>query len=212
MHATNVREARNTPQAIDKGRANQIPWKIVQPHLISTLALIGKVLQQPSLNEVLWQIHGTAKNIQKIQKDTTVVETSVGLRTAAPNATDFGSDRAPSTTSAQVATRTTTTLLPPPSCAASRRRVQAINVSDSLQRSLGCCQTQKPRYRSVTPNPSSRLHEVTGTKRQSTAAPPPNQSRSSQHISLGLATFRYSQVLGRKPPNSKEPAMASEFG
>lgn len=113
-HATYLREVCNNLQAVDKGRANQIPWKIVQPYLASTLALISKVLQQPSLNEVLQQIQGTAKDIQTIQKDITVVKTSVGLSTAPINAANFNGGRAAPATWAQVAARTTTTLPPPP--------------------------------------------------------------------------------------------------
>ena len=65
-HATYLREACNQLQAVDKGRTNQIPWNIVQPYLASTIALIGKVLQQPSMSEILQQIQDTAKGIQNI--------------------------------------------------------------------------------------------------------------------------------------------------
>ena len=113
-HATYLREVCNNLQAVDKGRANQIPWKIVQPYLASTLALISKVLQQPSLDQVLQQIQGTAKDIQTIQKDITVVKTSVGLSTVPLGTANFNGGRAAPATWAQVAARTTTTAPPPP--------------------------------------------------------------------------------------------------
>ena len=55
-HATYLREACNQLQAIDRGKQNQVPWNIVQPYIASTIALIGKVLQQPAMSEILQQI------------------------------------------------------------------------------------------------------------------------------------------------------------
>ena len=52
-HATYLREACNQLQAVDRGRQNQVLWNIVQPYIESTLALIGKVLRQPALSQIL---------------------------------------------------------------------------------------------------------------------------------------------------------------
>ncbi|KIW95026.1 uncharacterized protein Z519_03607 [Cladophialophora bantiana CBS 173.52] len=84
-HATYLREACNQLQAADKGRTNQIPWHIVQSYTESTLALIGKVLQQPSVGEVLHHIQDAAKDIQAIQRDVTAVKSSIGLGTTSLN-------------------------------------------------------------------------------------------------------------------------------
>ena len=70
-----------------------------------------------SLNEVLQQIQGTAKDIQNIQRDITVVKTSVGVSTAPLSTANFTRGRDTSATWAQVAARTTartTTTRPPP--------------------------------------------------------------------------------------------------
>jgi hypothetical protein len=72
-HATYLREACINLQAVERGRNNQVPWNIIQPYLECTLALIGKIFQQPSLSEVLQHIQGAAKDIQNIQRDITVV-------------------------------------------------------------------------------------------------------------------------------------------
>ena len=113
-HATYLREACNQLQAADKGRNNQIPWNIVQPYLESTLTLIGKVLQQPSVGEVLHHIQDAAKDIQPIQRDITVVKGSIGLGTTALHAANFSGVKAARTSWAQVAAKAQGTTLPPP--------------------------------------------------------------------------------------------------
>lgn len=113
-HATYLREACNQLQAADKGRNNQIPWNIVQPYLESTLTLIGKVLQQPSVGEVLHHIQDAAKDIQTIQRDITAVKGSIGLGTTALHAANFSGVKAARTSWAQVAAKAQGTTLPPP--------------------------------------------------------------------------------------------------
>ena len=101
-HATYLREACNQLQAVDRGRQNQVPWNIVQPYLESTLALVGKVLRQPALGEVLQHVQAAAKCTQSLQADITIIKNSVGLSTAPPNRTNFSRDR-PTASWAQVA-------------------------------------------------------------------------------------------------------------
>ena len=113
-HATYLREACNQLQAADKGRTNQIPWNIVQPYIASTIVLISKVLQQPSLNEILQQIQDTAKGIQNIQRDITVVKGSVGVSTTPLNAANFSGIRTAAASWAQVAAQAKGSTLPPP--------------------------------------------------------------------------------------------------
>jgi hypothetical protein len=102
-HATYLREACNQLQAVDRGRQNQVPWNIVQPYITSTIALTGKVLQQPAVSEILHHIQDAAKCTQNIQRDITVIKNSVGLSTAPLNAANFIRGRAAGTTWAQVA-------------------------------------------------------------------------------------------------------------
>ena len=113
-HALYLKEACNDLQAVDRGRSNQVPWNIVQTYIASTLALVGKVLQQPSLSEVLSHIQHAAKDIQNIQRDVSVVKGSVGLSTHPPSAANFSGVKATSATWVQVAARGTGSLLPPP--------------------------------------------------------------------------------------------------
>lgn len=113
-HATYLREACNQLQAADKGRTNQIPWNIVQPYIESTIVLIGKVLQQPSMREISQQIQDAAKGIQTIQRDITVVKSSVGVSTAPLNATNFNGSKAVATSWAQVVAQAKGSVLPPP--------------------------------------------------------------------------------------------------
>jgi len=113
-HATYLREACNQLQAADKGRNNQIPWNIVQPYLESTLALIGKVLQQPSVGEVLHHIRDAAKDIQTIQRDVTAVKSSIGLGTTSLNTANFSGVKTTRTSWAQVAAQAKGSTLPPP--------------------------------------------------------------------------------------------------
>ncbi|KAM3486342.1 hypothetical protein MY8738_000558 [Beauveria namnaoensis] len=71
----------------DRGPHNQVPWNIVQPYLESTILLIGKVLRQPALREILQQVKDAAKCTQSIQNDVTIIKNSVGLSTAPHDAT-----------------------------------------------------------------------------------------------------------------------------
>jgi hypothetical protein len=113
-HATYLREACNQLQAASEGRQNQVPWNIVQAYITSTVTLIGKVLQQPALSEILQYIQDTAKCTQNIQRDITVIKCSTGLSTNPPNTTNFSGGRPPSTSWAQIAARAQTSQLPPP--------------------------------------------------------------------------------------------------
>jgi hypothetical protein len=113
-HATYLREACNQLQAADKGRTNQIPWNIVQPYIASTIVLINKVLQQPSLNEILQQIQDAAKSIQNIQRDITVVKGSVGASTTPLNAANFTGVKTTTTSWAQVDAQAKGSTFPPP--------------------------------------------------------------------------------------------------
>ena len=114
-HATYLREACNKLQAVDRGRHNQVPWNIVQPYLESTLALVGKVLRQPALREVLQQVQEATRCTQNIQKDVTIIKNSVGLSTAPPNAGNFSGRRVGASSWAQVAAQAKgSPPLPPP--------------------------------------------------------------------------------------------------
>jgi hypothetical protein len=113
-HATYLREACNQLQAVDKGRQNQVPWNIVQSYVTSTIALIGKVLQQPAMSEILHHIQDATKCTQNIQRDITVIKNSVGLSTTPPNAANFGGGRAAAVTWAQVAAKGPPPLPPAP--------------------------------------------------------------------------------------------------
>jgi hypothetical protein len=113
-HATYLREACNQLQAVDRGRQNQVPWNIVQPYIASTIALIGKVLRQPAMSEILQQIQDAAKCTQNIQRDITVIKSSVGLSTTPLNATNFSGGRATTVDWAQVAAQAKGSPLPPP--------------------------------------------------------------------------------------------------
>ncbi|KIW36020.1 uncharacterized protein PV06_11675 [Exophiala oligosperma] len=113
-HATYLREACIQLQAADRGRTNQIPWHVFQAYVESTLALIGKVLQQPSVGEVLHQIRDAAKDIQTIQRDVTAVKSSIGLGTTLLNLAKFSGVKTAQTTWAQVAAQAKSSTLPPP--------------------------------------------------------------------------------------------------
>jgi hypothetical protein len=114
-HATYLREACNQLQAVDRGRQNQVPWNIIQPYIASTIALIGKVLQQPAMSEILHHIQDAAKCTQNIQRDITVIKTSVGLSTTPLNASNFSGRRPAAATWAQVAAQAKgSPPLPPP--------------------------------------------------------------------------------------------------
>ena len=113
-HATYLREACNQLQAVDKGRQNQVPWNIVQSYVTSTIALIGKVLQQPAMSEILHHIQDATKCTQSIQRDITVIKNSVGLSTTPPTAANFSGGRAAAVTWAQVAAKGSPPLPPVP--------------------------------------------------------------------------------------------------
>lgn len=112
-HATYLREACNQLQAVDRGRQNQVPWNIVQPYIASTITLIGKVLRQPAMSEILHHIQDAAKCTQNIQRDITVIKSSVGLSTTPLNAANFSVGRA-ATSWAQVAAQAKGLPPPPP--------------------------------------------------------------------------------------------------
>jgi hypothetical protein len=114
-HATYLREACNQLQAVDRGRQNQVPWNIVQPYITSTIALIGKVLQQPAMSEILHYIQDAAKCTQNIQRDITVIKSSVGLSTTPLSAANFSGGRGAVASWAQVAAQARgSPPLPPP--------------------------------------------------------------------------------------------------
>ena len=113
-HATYLREACNQLQAADKGRSSQIPWNVVQPYIASTISLIGKILQQPSMSEILQQIQDTTKGIQNIQRDITIIRSSVGVSTTPLSTANFSGGRAAATSWAQVAAQAKGYSLPPP--------------------------------------------------------------------------------------------------
>jgi hypothetical protein len=96
-HAAYLKEAFNQLQAINGGRQNQVPWNIVQPYIESTIALIGKVLQQPDLSEILQQVQNAAKCAQSIQRDVTVIKSSVRLSATPLNVSNFSGGRAGTT-------------------------------------------------------------------------------------------------------------------
>ena len=88
-HAIYLKEACNQLQAVGRGRHNQVPWNVVQQYLDSTIVLVGKVLRQPALREILQQVKDAAKCTQNIQHDVAIIKNSVGLSTAPLNTTNF---------------------------------------------------------------------------------------------------------------------------
>jgi hypothetical protein len=113
-HATYLKEVCSQLQAVDRGRHNQVPWNVVQTYLDSTLVLIGKVLRQPALREILQQVKDAAKCTQNIQHDVTIIKNSVGVSTTAPTTANFGRGRPSAGTWAEVAARGKGAPLPPP--------------------------------------------------------------------------------------------------
>jgi len=124
-HATYLREACNQLQAVDRGRQNQVPWNTVQSYIASTISLIGKVLQQPAMSEILHHIQDAAKCTQNIQRDITVIKSSVGLSTAPLNAANFSGGRATAATWAQIAGQAKGSPPPPPPVSQSMRATKA---------------------------------------------------------------------------------------
>ncbi|EEP83063.1 predicted protein [Uncinocarpus reesii 1704] len=80
-HAAYLREACHQLQDVEKGRLDQIPWKIVQQFVSCTVALAGKVQQQPALREILHHVQNTAKCTENIQRDVSIIRNSTGLDT-----------------------------------------------------------------------------------------------------------------------------------
>ena len=101
-HATYLKEACSQLQAVGRGRQNQVAWNIVQPYLEATIALVGKVLRQPALREILRQVKDAAQCTQNIQNDVTIIKNSVGLSASPVNASNFSRGR-PAMSWAQVA-------------------------------------------------------------------------------------------------------------
>ncbi len=102
-HATYLKEACNQLQAVDRGRRDQVPWNVVQQYVESTIALIGKVLRQPAMGDILQHVQDAAKCTQNIQRDITIIKNSVGLSTAPLNSANFNKGRAAAASWAQVA-------------------------------------------------------------------------------------------------------------
>lgn len=65
-HSTYLKEACNQLREVDR---RQVPWKVVQLYLSSTIALIVKVLRQPAIGKILQHVQDAAKYTQNIQKD-----------------------------------------------------------------------------------------------------------------------------------------------
>lgn len=80
-----------------------MPWNIAQPYLASTLALIGKVLRQPAMGEILGHVRDAARCTQNIQEDVTLIKNSVGLSTTPLNRANFSKTANTAATWAQVA-------------------------------------------------------------------------------------------------------------
>jgi hypothetical protein len=112
-HATYLKEACNQLQAVDRGRQNQVPWNIVQQYVSSTVALIGKVLRQPAIGDVLQHVQNAAKCTLNIQKDITIIKKYVGLSTTPINAANFSGGRAATATWAQIAAQAKGAPAPP---------------------------------------------------------------------------------------------------
>ncbi|KAH8894683.1 hypothetical protein GQ53DRAFT_643326, partial [Thozetella sp. PMI_491] len=102
-HATYLREACSQLQAVERGRQNLVPWNVVQQYMDSTLALIGKVLRQPAMSEILQQVQDAARCTQNIQRDVTIIKNTVGLSTAPLSAANFHRGKSAVTSWAQVA-------------------------------------------------------------------------------------------------------------
>src|SRR5687767_10886811 len=113
-HATYLKEVCNQLQAVDRNRHTQVPWNIVQAYLESTLGLIGKVLRQPALREILQQVKDAAKCTQNIQHDVAIIKNCVGLSTTPPHAANLRGRQGVAASWAQVAAQAKGAPLPPP--------------------------------------------------------------------------------------------------
>lgn len=114
-HATYLKEACNQLQTVERGRQNQIPWNVVQPYLKSTISLIGKVLKQPAVADILHQVQTAAKCTQNIQKDITIIKNAVGLSSTPLTPANFSGPRTAHASWAQVAAQAKgSPPLPPP--------------------------------------------------------------------------------------------------
>lgn len=72
-------------------------------YIASTIAFIGKVIQQPAISEILHHIQDTVKCTQNMQRDITVIKSSVGLSTTPMSAANFSGGRVAAASWAQVA-------------------------------------------------------------------------------------------------------------
>jgi hypothetical protein len=124
-HATYLKEACNQLQMVDRGRQNQVPWNIVQQYVSSTVTLIGKVLRQPAIGDILQHVQDAAKCTQNIQKDITIIKNSVGLSTTPINAANFSGGRVAAATWAQIAAQAKGAPAPPPPAPQGRPNTKA---------------------------------------------------------------------------------------
>lgn len=112
-HATYLKEACNQIRAVARGKITQVPWKVVQGFVTSTIALAGKVLQQPALSDTLQYIQDIVRCTQNIQKDVRDIKNfkeSYPTQTYVPNANETRGRP----TYAQAAVRAQATQVPPP--------------------------------------------------------------------------------------------------
>ncbi|KAK1990051.1 hypothetical protein LX36DRAFT_553411, partial [Colletotrichum falcatum] len=75
----------------------------VHQYVTSTIALIGKVLRQPAMGEILQHVQDAARCTQNMQRDIMIIKNSVGLSSTPIGAANFGGNRKATTTWAQVA-------------------------------------------------------------------------------------------------------------
>ena len=165
-HATYLREACHQLQAADKGRANQIPWNVVQSYLASTIAFIGKVLQQPSVGEVLHRIQDAAKDIQTIQRDITNVKDS--HRTGHDSTQSHKLQRGKFYNSiVSAGGGPGQRLHAATACADStwHSQLQDHSTGHGIQRSRGGSQAEGPKRGPTLPEPSNQLDQATSTNR-----------------------------------------------
>ncbi|KAF3492133.1 uncharacterized protein GIQ15_01650 [Arthroderma uncinatum] len=134
-HAAYLREACHQLQALGQ---DQVPWNTVQQYITSTIALVGKVLQQPAISDILHHIQDTTRCTQNIQRDVSIIKNIVGLSTAPPNATNPSGGRTTTGTWAQVAaqargppvSQSTCTTKPQPAVTAYKDRAVIVRLKD----------------------------------------------------------------------------------
>ncbi|KAJ5982318.1 hypothetical protein N7451_012418 [Penicillium sp. IBT 35674x] len=84
-------------------------------YLASTIVLIGKVLRQPAIGEILQHVHDAAKCTQNLHKDIAIIKDSVGLGTTPLVSASFTGGRTTTATWAQIAAQAKgAPALPPP--------------------------------------------------------------------------------------------------